>query len=104
MLLPLMSFFFSYEYVRAFVSFLFFCRLTLHPSPLIFAFSLPLFFFRGFEIFFSGGGRESTAQQGKRGEPHSRLFFFFCISPCLSLILSHSRFLCVAKVREKIPK
>ena len=47
MLLPLMSFFFfcMNMFVCLFPSFFFFCRLTLHPSPLIFAFSLPLFFF-----------------------------------------------------------
>ena len=91
MLLPLMSFFFfcMNVFVCLFPSFFF---LSAYPS----SFSVNIrvqspsffFFFRGFEIFFSGGGRESTTQQGKRGEPHSRLFFFFFLY--LTLSFSHS--------------
>ena len=106
MLLPLMSFFFFlYECVCVFVSFLFFF-LSAYPS----SFSVnirvqsPSFFFFLEDSKSSLVVEVARARRSKVREvnlTHVYSFFFFCISPCLSLILSHSRFLCVAKVREK---
>lgn len=110
MLLPLMSFFFFFcmnMFVCLFPSFFF---LSAYPS----SFSVnirvqsPSFFFFLEDSKSSLVVEVARARRSKVREvnlTHVYSFFFFCISPCLSLILSHSRFLCVAKVREKkMPK